>query len=397
MKILWYISPIDGPRPWVADGRYEVDHRRLVRLAQTIDQGGFYGALIGTYTHDTWSTSVSLIAATERMRFMIPHYAGAASPVTMAQRALTFDDYSRGRLILHIVNGQDLSASQQGVKLTHDERYELALEYWDVFRRLYRGEDVNHHGKYYTVDNFHPDPRISTSLPLGPIQEPHTTFWGGGDSPAGIANAGKLLEKHFTMLRPPGRLAEIVAAVDASAAANDRTISHGLLGSVIVRETEQEALAAFYSTFEETGAPAIAEHQAAILSHMFGIEGGVHALSSDDPRAQAKIDALKAGRLPTLEELKFGDHLYNGMTSWTSVDLRGIGIGNYIVGNPEQVAGKLKELQATLNFDTFILSAWPLIREAEYVADLLLPLLDLDDEPPVLAESYRQQSSALLA
>jgi alkanesulfonate monooxygenase len=111
------------------------------------------------------------------------------------------------------------------------------------------------------------------------------------------------------------------------------------------------------------------------------------AARSDDPALQARIEALSGGRLPTLEELQIAPLMYAGMTSWSTVDLVGARIATDLVGSAEQVAAKLRELQSTLRLDTFILSGWPLIREAEYAADLLLALLDLDHEPPVLAAS----------
>jgi alkanesulfonate monooxygenase len=45
MKILWYLNLADGNYPWIENGLYPIDFERYRRLAQTIDRGGFFGAL----------------------------------------------------------------------------------------------------------------------------------------------------------------------------------------------------------------------------------------------------------------------------------------------------------------------------------------------------------------
>jgi alkanesulfonate monooxygenase SsuD/methylene tetrahydromethanopterin reductase-like flavin-dependent oxidoreductase (luciferase family) len=60
------------------------------------------------------------------------------------------------------------------------ERLDEALE---VITRLWSGEEVNHHGKHYTVDGY-----ALTALPL---QRPRIPVWVGGDSPAAMRRAAR--------------------------------------------------------------------------------------------------------------------------------------------------------------------------------------------------------------
>jgi len=57
------------------------------------------------------------------------------------------------------------------------------------------------------------------------------------------------------------------------------------------------------------------------------------------------------------------------------------GAGTALVGNPEQVAARLREY-AALGLDTFILSGYPHLEEAHRVAELLFPLLPLERPAP---------------
>lgn len=59
---------------------------------------------------------------------------------------------------------------------------------------------------------------------------------------------------------------------------------------------------------------------------------------------------------------------------WTGVGLVRGGAGIALVGDPEQVAERIREY-ASLGLDTFILSGYPHLEEAHRVAELLFPLL----------------------
>lgn len=390
MKVLWYISPVDGRYPWHAEGRYEVKHERLRRLASYLDQAGFYGALIGTYAHDVLITATSLIPVTQKLRFLIPIYPGVTPPALLAQQTLTFDDYSNGRLLLNLVNGTDNVLARYGVFVNHDERYSMSAEYWKLFRRLYAGENVVHQGQYLSHASLPgPEDKKSfppTQLPLGPIQSPCIPLWGAGASTAGINHAAQVVDTYLTFLQDPATLKLQIDAAKAAAEKIDRQLQIGTLASVIVRETEEEALAHLQWQVDHTDPKKLADQIETNLIQR-GVAGGLAQLKTDNPKVLQRIKALREGRLPTIQELEIAPNLYAGLAVWAQFDVQDTGGGTYFVGSAKQIAARLKELKRDLGIEAFILSGWPLNEEAGYVAELLLPLLELDHEPPVLAQA----------
>jgi len=308
MKIFWYVSPVDGPYPWKTEGRLPPDHRKLVSLARTIDRLTFAGALFGTYGHDVWTTASSLIPVTEKMRFLIPIYPGITSPRLLAQQALTFDDYSNGRLLLNLVNGTDTVLAQYGLHVPHDERYELSAEYWDAFRKLYTGQAVVHDGRYFKVSR-NREIEGPTSLPVPPRQHPYPPLWGACASPAGVRHAAEVVETYLAFLNRADRLEGQFTEARTAAAQRGRSIDAGVALWIIVRRTEREAQDQLRWFLEQTG-PDWIRHQVNIdLRRALGPEVSLDTFNNEDPQLQRRIEALRAGRIPDLEDLRLGPYL----------------------------------------------------------------------------------------
>jgi alkanesulfonate monooxygenase len=380
MEVFWYVSPVDGPYPWKTEGRYKASLKNIISLGKTIDRHPFAGALFGTYGHDVWTTATALIPLTSNMRFLIPIYPGITSPRLLAQQALTFDEYSGGRLLFNLVNGTDAVLTQYGVHAPHDERYELSAEYWDAFKKLYSGEAVVHDGRYFKVSR-NREIEGPTSLPVPPTQHPHPPLWGAGASSAGVRHAAEIVETYLAFLNRPDRLEKQLKEARSAAAFKGRTLPAGLAFWIIVRETEQAAQDHLRWLLETTGAAWIANQVEIDLKRTFGKDASLATLKSEDPQLQRRIDALRAGRIPNIDDLRLADYLYTGPTPPSALDVVGTGRGTYLVGDPQQIASVLTRLQRTLGVEVFIMQGYPLEQEAERIAKLLLPLLDLGSSP----------------
>ncbi|MGE8573103.1 MAG: LLM class flavin-dependent oxidoreductase [Acinetobacter amyesii] len=377
MSIFWYISPVDGRFTWHPEGRYKVDHSRLLRLANTLDKNGFDGALIGTYAHDVLVTASSLIASTDKLKFLIPIYPGVVPPALLAQQALTFDDYSNGRLMLNLVNGTDSTLAKYGVFVDHDERYEMSLEYWKIFKDLYSGKNVSFTGKYFSKSGTNTASgaeNIPTQLPLGPIQEPCIPLWGAGASPAGIHHAANIVDTYLAFFQSKEKLQKQLEEFNNKLKETGRSAELGTLATVIVRKTRKEALDFFKMQLANTNPKQLAAQiNAALIGN--GVVDGLAGLKPKDPKTYRRIEALLNGQLPAIEDLEIAPNTYAGLASWAQFDLNETGGGSTMIGSGEDVAEIIRSLRTELNLQHFILSGWPLEQEANYAAEYLLPLI----------------------
>lgn len=377
-KVFWYTSVIDGRTPWVAQGRYTFDFQRLRRHVNLLDRRGFYGSLFGTYGHDIWTLASAVVADTDVHHFLLPIYPGVVSPTALAQKASTFDDITGGRLIFNVVNGTDSSSAAYGIKVPRDERYDLSFEYWELFKKVYRGEPITAPGRYFDLSPSGATPLPPSALTAGTIQNPHTPLWGAGNSDAGNIHAGKLFDKHLIFWDKHERLAPKVERARAAAAAAGRTVGIGLHASVIVRDTDEQAWQEAQRIFDFGGADALREF-ANGNAYRFGVSGGLDELSSDDPELQHRIELLRSTTGPIAKDFQTAPGLWAGVTQFGPPDVLGNGIGLYLVGSPKTVADLIREYTETYNADTIILSSWPLTTEADRFADEVLPLLDTED------------------
>lgn len=363
IKTLWYLNLADGNYPWIDGGLYPVDFARYRRLAETIDRGGFFGALVATWPNDPFISASFAASYTRHMRFLVAVYARMTPAKLLSQQALTFDAFTGGRLLLNLINGRDNIMATYGMTTSHDDRYVLGEAYWREFHRHYAAGNVS---------NFPNTPLAITPRPSGPIP-----LWGAGDSAAGLSHAVSIVDGYLTMLRGVERIRSKFEAARASAASQARQFADlGALASVIVRPTRAEAEADFYAMFKRTGAAAmVAKLDEAVRRRTKG-EHTLATFKAPDPQRHEWIKALLAGCIPKLESLRLEKRLFAGITAWSPLDIFDTGSSAvYFVGNPEDVADNVKAYRDTAGLSALILSGWPLIEEAETVSRLLLPRL----------------------
>jgi alkanesulfonate monooxygenase len=117
------------------------------------------------------------------------------SPLLLAQQAATFDHFSKGRLIINVINGANTQAPPYGLFEDHDDRYALADEYWGEWRRILQGETVTFDGRFVKVRD--------AQLSIASLQTLYPELNFGGSSPAAMAVAAKHVDT-FTRICGPG-------------------------------------------------------------------------------------------------------------------------------------------------------------------------------------------------
>ncbi|WAD25326.1 FMNH2-dependent alkanesulfonate monooxygenase [Pseudomonadaceae bacterium T75] len=349
LNIFWFLPTHgDGKYLGTAEGARAVDHGYLSQIAQAADRLGFGGVLIptGRSCEDSWLVAASLIPLTRQLKFLVALRPGIISPTVAARQAATLDRLSNGRALFNLVTGGDPDElAADGLNLSHAERYEAAVEFTRIWRRVLEGETVDYAGKHIQVKG--------AKLLYPPVQQPRPPLYFGGSSEAAHELASEQVELYLTWGEPLEAVAEKIADVRARAARQGRTVRFGIRLHVIVRETNDEAWAAADRLISHLDDETIAKAQA--------------SLARFDSVGQQRMAALHGGRR---------DRLVVAPNLWAGVGLVRGGAGTALVGDGPTVAARIREY-ADLGIDTFVFSGYPHLEESYRVAELLFPHLDV--------------------
>jgi alkanesulfonate monooxygenase len=170
--------------------------------------------------------------------------------------------------------------------------------------------------------------------------------------------AAEHIDVYLTWGEPPALVAEKIARMRELAERKGRTVRFGIRLHVIVRETADEAWRAAHDLIRYIDKETI--------------ERAHSGLSKFDSEGQKRMASLIKDNLQNLE---ISPNL------WAGIGLVRSGAGTALVGDPATVAQRMLEY-ADLGIESFILSGYPHLEEAYRVAELLFPLLPLDEKQP---------------
>jgi len=347
LNLFWFLPTHgDGRYLGTTQGGRPVDLAYLQQVAIAADNLGFYGVLIptGKSCEDAWLVASALAPVTKKLRYLVAVRPGLQPPTLAARMAATLDRLSEGRLLINVVTGGDpVENKGDGIFLSHAERYQVTDEFLDIYTRLLQGEKVDYQGEHLRVEG--------AEILFPPIQQGGPPLFFGGSSEPAIDVAAKHVDTYLTWGEPPAAVAEKLAVVRQRAQQTGKTINYGIRLHVIVRETEEEAWAAAEKLIAQVDDETIAAAQK-IFARM-------------DSTGQSRMSALHSG---SRDNLEISPNL------WAGVGLVRGGAGTALVGNPEQVAARIREYQA-LGIDNFIFSGYPHLEEAHRFAELVMPLL----------------------
>ncbi|RQR66035.1 alkanesulfonate monooxygenase, FMNH(2)-dependent [Burkholderia sp. Bp9126] len=354
MNVFWFI-PTHGDSRYLgtAEGARAADYDYFKQVAVAADTLGYEGVLLptGRSCEDAWVVASSLIPATQRLKFLVAVRPGIASPGLAARMAATFDRLSGGRLLINVVTGGDAAELEgDGLFADHDTRYEITDDFLNIWRGLLA---ASHDNGGYDYIGKHLQSKGGKAL-YPPVQRPHPPLWFGGSSPAAHAIAADHIDTYLTWGEPPEAVAKKIADVRARAAERGRQIKFGIRLHVIVRETEEEAWRDADRLISRLDDATIARAQ--------------QAFANMDSEGQRRMAALHGGKRGGREALEVYPNL------WAGVGLVRGGAGTALVGNPEQVAARMREY-AELGIETFILSGYPHLEESYRFAELVFPLI----------------------
>lgn len=360
MKIFWFI-PTHGDSRYLgsARGARVNDFAYFKQIAIAADSLGYEGVLLptGRSCEDSWIVAASLIDATRHLKFLVALRPGLVAPSQSARMAATLDRLSGGRLLVNLVTGGDPEElAGDGQFLAHAERYEQSAEFIRIWRELlarsHGGEPLDFEGEHLGVKG--------GKVLYPPINKPYPpVFFGGSSGPAHDLAASQV-DTYLTWGEPPEDVAKKLQDVRERAAANGRQLQYGIRLHVIVRETEIDAWRA--------AAELVSELDEATVK---AAQDRFKTMDSVGQRRMAELHGGQFDKANVRAGLEIAPNL------WAGVGLVRGGAGTALVGNPQQVADRIKEY-SDLGLQYFILSGYPHLDEAHRFAELVFPLLPLD-------------------
>ena len=347
IDLFWFL-PTSGDTRYLGKSNFgrPASNAYLRSIAVTAENLGYDGLLIptGSSCLDPWVTAASLVGFTQRIKLLVALRTSLSGPTASARQAATLDQALNGRLLLNVVPGGDATElAADGIFLDHDARYEAADEFLTVWRDLLQDKTVDFHGKHIRVEG------AKNYFPA--VSKPHPPLYFGGSSPAAHELAAKHVDAYISWGEPPDAVAAKIADVRQRAAKFGRTIRFGLRLHVIVRETSEEA----WNDADR------------LISHLDDndIQQAQTYYARMDSEGQRRMAALHQGNR---------DNLVVSPNLWAGVGLVRGGAGTALVGNPQEVAERLKDY-IDIGIDTFVLSGYPHLEEVYRFAELVFPLL----------------------
>ncbi len=348
LELAWFAALCDDdfeqlgvPTPELASS-----YEHCAAIVHAADRAGFDSILMPSgYSLgiDTVAFTAAIARTTRHIRPIVAVRMGEVWAPQLARQLATLDQLLGGRMVVNII-----SSDLPGESLPSAPRYRRTLEHMHALRSLLDGESLDVAGEFVSVSVASPRVRTVSG------HAPPLYFGGLSDDAREVASAAA--DVYLMWPDTMDGVATVLADMRQRAARHGRTLRFGYRVHVVVRETEALARTA-------------AQHLVAALDPDVGEAIRAQALDSQSVgvRAQASLrgDADPDGFVePNL---------------WTGIGRARSGCGAAIVGDPGQVAAKMRGYQA-LGIDTFILSGYPHLAECERFAALVMPLLR--DQPP---------------
>ncbi len=343
LELAWFAALCDDdyeqlgvPAPELASS-YE--HCAAIVLAA--DGAGFDSILMPSgyaLGIDTVAFTAAIARTTRHIRPIVAVRMGEVWAPQLARQLATLDQLLGGRLVINII-----SSDLPGESLPAAPRYRRTLEHMYALRTLLDGEALDVSGEFVSVSVT--PPRVRTVSGDAP------SFYFGGLSEEAREVAAVAADVYLMWPDTMEGVATVLADMRQRAARHGRTLRFGYRVHVVVRETEALARAA-------------AQHLMAALDPAVGDAIRAQSLDSQSVGVRAQASLRGDADLDGFVE----PHL------WTGIGRARSGCGAAIVGDPGQVAAKIRGYQA-LGIDTFILSGYPHLAECERFATLVMPLL----------------------
>ena len=343
-EISWFAPICDGDDDFLGtrNDRYKSNWENTAAIVRQADVLGYRNILCpSSYQvgQDTLSFAAAIAPQTQQINLLTAIRCGEVHPPMLARAIATLDHMLQGRLTLNII-----SSNLPGTELNSEARYQRSREVITILKQAWNEDFIDFHGDFYDLH-----------LPTAPVkpyqQNGGPMLYFGGYSPAGIDLCAQHCDVYLMWPETRGKLKAQIETLSAKAATYHRTLDFGLRVHVIVRETEEEA-----------------RQYADQLISKLDIQKGTEIKE----RAQ-DAKSLGVSKQSEMRAAAGADHFVEPHL-WTGIGLARSGCGAALVGNPQQVLGKINDYMS-MGIRSFIFSGYPHHQEAQYFAKWVLPHL----------------------
>ena len=301
------------------------DFDALVAFCRHAEECGIESLLtaVGFHRPDPIALASALGMLTTRIKFMVAARSGLMAPTTFVQQVNTVAALTNGRICLNIVAGHTpAEQAAYGDFLSHDERYARTDEFMSICNALWRADGpVTFTGRHFRVENAKLAIGFNDLARRGP-----EIFIGGASS-----QARELAIRHGHCLWILPEKTETLRTHIAPLL--DAGVEAGLLLTIHVRPTREEALRSACEMVDHLGAKAAENHE----------------------NFEKKSDSV-AWR--STYELARGESQWLTETLWTGAVPYMGAPAIALVGSPAEVAAAILDYKA-MGISQFLFLGWP--------------------------------------
>ena len=219
----------------------------LAQTARIHERAGFDRVLIGYFSDapDGFLVGAHAASVTQRLGFLLAHRPGFVAPPLAARKLATLDQFSGGRLAVHIISGgSNADQGRDGDWTDHAARYRRSAEYLTLLRRTWTEKaPFDHDGEFYKTRGTYAEIRCR--------QEPHIPIYGGGGSEAAIRALAPHVDVFMLWGEPLKDTAAFMDRVRREAALSGRAPKFSLSTRPILAATDGEAWDRAHATLDQ--------------------------------------------------------------------------------------------------------------------------------------------------
>ena len=342
-EIAWFAPLCNGDDQFIGrhDIRFKSDWSNTSNVLMTADRLGYRNILCpSSYQvgQDTLTFASAVAPLTQRINLLTAIRCGEVYPPMLGRAIATLDHILQGRLTINII-----SSNLPGESMGSKERYQRSREVISILKQGWTQDHIDFKGEYFSIQLDNADPVKPFQQNGGPL------LYFGGYSDPGVDLCAEHCDVYLMWPETEERLKQLMLNMSTKAVLYHRKVDFGLRVHVIVRETEEEARKA---------ASRIMGH----VDEVTGTEIRNRALDSQSYGVSRQSEVRKLA----------DDEGYAEDILWTGIGRARSGCGGALVGDPDQVLGKIKRYM-DMGIRAFIFSGYPHLDECRLFAKYVLP------------------------